>query len=93
MSRLWRRSIECWRSTLEDRQTHYNRMLALRALGRDGEAARAEAAFERYRIDEAALALTRAYREHNPGVNLMAQAIRMHDLEVLVSETASEDSR
>jgi tetratricopeptide (TPR) repeat protein len=66
----------------EDRQAHYNRMLALRAEGREGEAALAEAAFERYRIDEAAAALGLRFRAENPGVNLMATPIHTHDVPV-----------
>lgn len=66
----------------EDRVAHYHRMLSLRALGRDAEASLAEAAYERYRIDEAAQAVTRAYRAANPGVNLMAQPIHTHELTV-----------
>jgi tetratricopeptide (TPR) repeat protein len=66
----------------EDRVAHYHRMLSLRALGREDEARRAEAAYERYRIDEAAQAVTRAYRAANPGVNLMAQPIHTHELAV-----------
>ncbi len=64
----------------EHRDAHYNRMLSLRALGREEEAALAEAAFERYRIDEAAAALARALKARDPGVNLMAQPIHTHDL-------------
>jgi len=64
----------------EDRQAHYNRMLSLRAEGREEEASLAEAAFDRYRIDEAAIAITREFRERNPGVNLMAQPIHTHDV-------------
>lgn len=68
----------------EHREAHYNRMLSLRAIGgREEEAALAEAAFERYGIDEAASALTRAYRTENPGVNLMAQPIHTHELDVI----------
>lgn len=62
----------------EDRAAHYFRMLALRASGREAEAA--GAAFEYYRVDESAQALTRAYRQENPGVNLMAQPIHTHEL-------------
>lgn len=64
----------------EDRVAHYHRMLALRALGRTAAADRAEAAFEHYRIDESARAITRAYLERNPGANLMAQPIHTHRL-------------
>ena len=66
----------------EDRIAHYHRMLTLRALGRESEARLAEAAFEHYRIDESAQEMTRAFRQENPGVNLMAQPIHTH---VLVS--------
>ncbi|HUG41615.1 MAG TPA: tetratricopeptide repeat protein [Longimicrobiales bacterium] len=64
----------------EDRIAHYYRMLSLRAQGREEEARLAEAAFERFRIDESAQELTRAFRELNPGVNLMAQPIHTHEL-------------
>jgi hypothetical protein len=64
----------------EHREAHYNRMLGLRALGRLEEASLAEAAFERYRIDEAASALALRYRSENPGVNLMATPIHTHDV-------------
>lgn len=64
----------------EDRVAHYHSMLSFRALGRDADAARAEAAYERYRIDEAAQAVTRAYRAAKPGVNLMAQPVHTHEL-------------
>ena len=66
----------------EDRVAHYHRMLALRALGRAGEAAGAEAAYLYYGVDEAAQEVTRAYRARNPGANLMAQQIPVHRLEV-----------
>jgi tetratricopeptide (TPR) repeat protein len=73
----------------EDRAAHYHRMLSLRALGRDADADLAEAAYERYRIDESAQAVTRSYRSENPGVNLMAQPIHTHPvtLRPAVSET------
>jgi tetratricopeptide (TPR) repeat protein len=72
----------------EDRVAHYHRMLSLRAMGRDAEASLAEAAYERYRIDEAAQAVTRAYRAANPGVNLMAQPIHTHELTVRETDPA-----
>lgn len=62
----------------EDRVSHYHRMLCFRALGREAEAEAAVAAYERYRIDESAQAITRAFRLANPGVNLMAQQIHTH---------------
>jgi tetratricopeptide (TPR) repeat protein len=64
----------------EDRISHYHRMLALRALGREAEAEAAAAAHERYRVDESAQAITRAFRLANPGVNLMAQPIHTHTM-------------
>ena len=62
----------------EDRVSHYHRMLCYRALGREAEAETAAAAYERYRIDESAQAITGAFRLANPGVNLMAQPIHTH---------------
>jgi tetratricopeptide (TPR) repeat protein len=73
----------------EHRQAHYNRMLSLRAVGREEEALIAEAAFDRYRIDESAAAITREYRSDNPGVNLMAQAIHTHELPILSARDES----
>ena len=67
----------------EDRVAHYHRMLSLRALGRDDEAARAEAAYLYYGIDEAAQEVTRAYRARDPGANIMAQQIPVHRLGVI----------
>jgi len=67
----------------EDRVAHYHRMLSLRALGRAEAAARAEAAYLYYGIDESAQEITRAYRARHPGANTMAQRIRIHLLEVI----------
>ncbi|MCY3611613.1 MAG: tetratricopeptide repeat protein [Gemmatimonadetes bacterium] len=67
----------------EDRVAHYHRMLSLRALGRDEAAARAEAAYLYYGIDESAQEITRAYRARHPGANTMAQRIRIHRLEAI----------
>ena len=66
----------------EHRQAHYNRMLSLRALGRDAEADAAQEAFEKYSIDEAARALARDFLANNPGANLMSQPVHTHDLTV-----------
>jgi hypothetical protein len=68
-------------------------MLALRVSGRTEEAAAAEAAFSHYGIDESAQTLSRAYRDSNPGVNLMAQPIHTHTLEWVSRSSASEESR
>ncbi len=70
----------------EDRVAHYHRMLALRALGREEEAARAEAAYLYYGIDESALERTLRYRNRDPGANLMAQPIPIHQLEIVQVE-------
>jgi tetratricopeptide (TPR) repeat protein/nitrate/TMAO reductase-like tetraheme cytochrome c subunit len=64
----------------EDRVSHYHRMLSLRALGRVDEATLAEAAYERFRIDESAQAVAGGFRAANPGVNLTYQPIHTHDL-------------
>ncbi|MCE2455021.1 MAG: tetratricopeptide repeat protein [Gemmatimonadetes bacterium] len=66
----------------EDRVAHYHRMLSLRALGREAEATLAQAAYERYAIDESALEITTAFRSRDRGSNNMAQAIRTHELAV-----------
>ncbi len=66
----------------EDRIAHYHRMLALRALSRDAEADRAEAAYLYYGIDESAQEITRAYRARDEGANIMAQPIPVHRLQV-----------
>ncbi|MFV1987498.1 MAG: hypothetical protein ACC682_09450 [Gemmatimonadota bacterium] len=77
----------------EHREAHYNRMLSLRSLGRDEEAALAEAAFERYRIDEAATALGLRFRAENPGVNLMATPIHTHDVPLSTEGRLSPEGR
>lgn len=64
----------------EARPAWYHKMLVLRALGRSGEAERAEALVEYFRVDEAAGRLTHRIRTEDPGVNAMAQAVRIHFL-------------
>ncbi len=71
----------------EDRVAHYHQMLAYRALGLTKQAALAEAAYEYYRIDESAQAITREFRARNPGANLMAQSIRTHELTLSLDGT------
>jgi len=66
----------------EDRVAHYHRMLSLRALGREAGAEEAAAAYAHYSIDESAQEVTRAFRQRNPGANLMAQRIRTHRLKL-----------
>ena len=80
-------SIQAYQEVLsidpEDREAHYHLMLNYRALNRPDEAARAEAAFAYYQIDESASETARTYRLANPGANLMAQDIRIHKLELV----------
>ena len=64
----------------EDRVAHYHRMLCLRSLGREQQAAAAEAAYEYYQIDESAQGVTRSYRMAHPHDNREAQAIHVHEL-------------
>ena len=70
-------------NSIDRKMAHYHQMLAHRALGHTAEAAVAEAAYEYYRIDESAQAITREFRLRNPGANLMAQPIRTHELTIL----------
>lgn len=64
----------------EARPAWYHKMLVLRALGRSGEAERAEAMVEYFLVDEAAGRLTHRIRTEDPGVNAMAQDVRTHVL-------------
>ncbi|MBI2503994.1 MAG: tetratricopeptide repeat protein [Candidatus Latescibacteria bacterium] len=64
----------------EDRPSHYHRMLALRGLGRQEEAAQAEAAYQYYQIDESAQEVTRTYRLNHPADNRETQNIHVHPL-------------
>lgn len=77
----------------EDRVAHYHRLLSLRALGRTDEAELAEAAYERYRIDEAARAIAGQFRLSHPGVNLMAQDIHTHRLSEAESDARGGGDR
>jgi tetratricopeptide (TPR) repeat protein len=64
----------------EDRSAHYHRMLSLRSLGREAEAAVSEQAYSYYQIDESAQAVTRDYRMQHPHANQEAQSIHVHEL-------------
>lgn len=64
----------------EDRVAHYYKMLALRALGRTDEAKVAQAAYEKYQIDESAQEITRLHRLRHEGDNRESQAIHVHYL-------------
>ena len=87
LAQHFRQSIEAYQKALEidpeDREAYYHLMLNYRALGMEDEASKASAAFELYRIDESAAEVARQYRLENPGANLMAQEIRVHELGVL----------
>lgn len=77
-------SLAAWREVLgidpEDREAHYHRMLILRALGRAAEAKEAERAYEKYQIDESALALTNAFRHVDPHANLETNPVHAHEI-------------
>ncbi len=78
----YERAVEAFAEVLridpEDRVAHYHTMLCYQALGRTGEAAVAEAAYEIYKLDDSAQQITRAFRLDNPAANRQAQAIRVH---------------
>jgi tetratricopeptide (TPR) repeat protein len=62
----------------EDRSAHYHRMLCLRNLGRQAEAAASEQAYTYYQVDESAQVVTRSYRMDHPDANREAQKIHVH---------------
>ena len=64
----------------EDRAAHYHRMLALRAIGRKGEALIAESAYLKYQIDESAREVTKTFLLENPEIERAAEAIQIHIL-------------
>ncbi len=64
----------------EHRGGSYHRMLVLRALGRDEDAALAGAMVEYLQVDESSRRWTQTVRLANPGVNRMAQPVRTYDL-------------
>jgi len=67
----------------EDRIAHYHRMLTLRALDRESEAALAEEAYQYYQIDESAQEVTRQYRLQHPLDNREVLQIHVHPLQPL----------
>ena len=62
----------------EDRSAHYHRMLCLRNLGREDEAAASEQAYTYYQVDESAQEVTRSYRMDHPDANREVQKIHVH---------------
>jgi len=87
-------SIEAMEEVLtidsEDRVAHYHIMLCARALEDKERAQSAEAAYLRYKVDESAAEVTRAYRLDQPHDNRETQAIHMHALTPHVSITEGE---
>ncbi|MFQ5495805.1 MAG: tetratricopeptide repeat protein, partial [Phycisphaerae bacterium] len=77
-------SIEAMEQVLridpEDRVAYYHIMLSAEALHQTERAAVARAAYLRYKIDESALEVTKAYRLKNPHDNLEALALHVHQL-------------
>lgn len=79
----------------EDRIAHYYRMLTLRALERHADAEWAQAAYEKYSIDETAQEITRTHRLHSPADNLESQMVHIHTLsprESRIVETEPSDT-
>ncbi|MHC4822316.1 MAG: tetratricopeptide repeat protein, partial [Planctomycetota bacterium] len=78
------KSLESWLRVLEidpeDRNAHFHRMKIYKNLGRDADAEEAKKAFERYRIDENAPAITNDFLRRHPDVNREAQKIHVHEL-------------
>ena len=62
----------------EDLQAHYNLMLSHQGAGRLEEAARERALYERFKVDEAAQAITGPFRRASPEDNNERQAIHEH---------------
>jgi tetratricopeptide (TPR) repeat protein len=62
----------------EDLQAHYNLMLAWRGLGRADEAAREEALYRRFKVDDTAQFITGEYRQLHPDDNNERQSIHEH---------------
>ena len=86
LDQQYEKSVAAYQKVLEidpeDRVAHYHLMLNYRALGREEDAQRAEAAFAFHQIDESASEVARRYRLQHPGDNLMSQGIRTHKLEL-----------
>lgn len=86
LDQQYQKSIEAYRSALkidpEDREAYYHLSLNYRALGNEAEALKMDKAFDYYKIDESAAETAQKYRQKNPGDNLMAQSIRIHNLKI-----------
>ena len=62
----------------EDLGAHYNLMLIERALGNEASAVEHERRYERFKADESAPSISRAYRQQNPSDNNEALSIHEH---------------
>ena len=62
----------------EDLQAHYNLMLCYNGLGQQGRAREHQTRYLRFKADEAAQAITGAYRRQHPEDNNERQAIHQH---------------
>ncbi len=86
LDQQYEKSIEAYMTALEidpeDREAYYHLTLNYKALGNETEAKKMETAFEYYKLDESANETAQKYRKQNPGDNLMAQSIRIHNLEL-----------
>jgi len=65
----------------EHRAGWYHRMLSLRALGREDDAAAAGSMVEYLQVDESSARLAQRVRLERPGVNRMTSKVRTYDLE------------
>ena len=85
LDQQYNESISAYKTVLEidpeDREAYYHLSLNYRALGNNEEANKMEKAFSYYQIDESARETAQKYRKENEGDNLMAQNIRIHQLE------------
>lgn len=77
-------SLEAWLAALridpEDAVAHYHRALCYRALGREADAAEAEAAYRKYQVDEGAQAVTQQARLEDPDLQRESNPVHAHEL-------------
>jgi tetratricopeptide (TPR) repeat protein len=75
--RWWLRVLEI---DPEDADAHHHRQKCYQGLGREADAAEAEKAFLRYKVDEDAPQRTNAFLRAHPDVNREAQKVHVHEL-------------
>jgi len=73
-----RACLEALQIDPEDVASHYQRMLIYRALGEDNKEAAAREAFEKYRIDDNAPQLVKAWRLADPVANREIEPLHVH---------------